>query len=62
MYSRPTAAHVVVVHRGQIVVDEAVAMDAFERGRGSDDALAGEPENARRLNDEKRTQPFPRTQ
>jgi hypothetical protein len=31
---RPAAAQVVVVHRGQVVVDEAVGVDALDGGRG----------------------------
>ena len=34
---RPAAAEVVVVHRRQVVMDEAVGMDAFERRGGGDD-------------------------
>ena len=29
---RFTAAHIVVVHRGQVVMDQAVDVDAFKRG------------------------------
>ncbi len=51
------AAHVVVVHCGEIVVDEAVGVEAFERG--ADGCRGGEvvrPAGAGAFDDEKRAE------
>ena len=49
-----TAAQIVVVHRRKVVMDEAVAMHAFKRGRGFDDQPAGLVEKAGALDQQKR--------
>ena len=60
VHGRPAAAEVVVVHRRQVVMDEAVGMDAFQRRRGADDALVMAVEEPRRLDDEERAEPLAR--
>ena len=40
MHRRPAAAQVVVVHGGQIIVNQGIAVHAFERGAGHERALA----------------------
>ena len=47
MQGRAAAAQVVVVHRRQVVVDEAVGVDAFERGGGLGNRRSGGAEEAR---------------
>ena len=56
VHGRPAAAEVVIVHRRQVVVDEAVAVDAFERRGGGDDRLAAPAEQPRRLDQEERAE------
>ena len=45
---RPAAAQIVIVHRGQVVVHQRVAMHAFERRAGHQGLLARRPRTARR--------------
>ncbi len=52
------ATEIVVVHGRQIVVDKAVAVNAFERRRGPQDALTPGAEHASGLNHQERAQPF----
>ena len=51
---RPPAADIVVIHRRQVVVDEAVGMDAFERRRGRDHSAALGAEQPGRLDQQER--------
>ena len=55
---RPSAAEVVVVHRRQVVMDEAVAMEAFERRGGFDDGAAGLAEEAGAFDEKEGTEPL----
>ena len=55
---RPAAAQVVVVHRRQVVVDQRIAMQAFDRRPDPPRAVAFGAEGARRLDDQERPQPF----
>ena len=52
----PAAAQVAVVHRRQIVMDQRIAMDAFERGAGQQRGLARHAEHGRTLDHQKRPQ------
>ena len=56
---RPTAAEIVVVHGGQVVMGKAVAMQAFERGGGVDRRRAGLAEQGGAFNEEKRAEALP---
>jgi len=38
--SGPPAAQIVIVHRGQIIVDQRISVDHFQRAGGSDERLA----------------------
>jgi hypothetical protein len=42
---RPAAAHVVVVHAGQVVVDQAVSLDALQRAGGPQHRAFGHVEH-----------------
>ncbi len=53
---RAAAAHVVVVHRRQVVVDEGIAVDAFDGGGGVEGGVLGKAEEAGGLDDEERAQ------
>ncbi len=55
---RPAAAEIVVVHRRQVVVHQAVAMDQLDRSRGAQHARPFGSEKARRLDRQERPQPF----
>jgi hypothetical protein len=58
VHGRAAAAQVVVVHRRQIVVDERIAVQQFERRAGARHALARGAEQPRRLDHQKRPQPL----
>ena len=49
---RTTAPHVVIVHRRQIVVDQRIGMDHFDRRAGAQVAGFGDAENQRRCADD----------
>ena len=51
---RASPAHVVVVHRGQVVVDQRVAVDHFQRAGGTQHAVAADTEEPRRLDEQER--------
>ena len=53
---RPAAAQIAVVHRRQIVMDQRIAVDAFERGAGQQRGLAGNAEHGRTFDHQKRPQ------
>ena len=52
------AADIVVVHRGQIVMDQRIDMDAFERSGDARGACLVDAEKLRRREDEKRAKPL----
>ena len=56
VHRRHAAAHVVVVHARQIVVDERVAMDALEGGGGIERCGRGDIEQRRALDHEERAE------
>ncbi len=58
MQRRTAATQIVVVHRRQVVMDQRIAMHAFERGAGHQPALTRHVEQGRALHDQKRTQPL----
>ena len=62
VHGRLAAAHVVVVHRRQVVVDEAVAMHAFQCRGSADDARAGRAKHPRRLDQQERPEPLAGTE
>jgi hypothetical protein len=53
---RPAAAQVAVVHRRQIVMDQRITVDAFERGARKQGGLAGDSEHGRAFHNQKGTQ------
>ena len=55
---RPAAAQIAVVHRRQIVMDQRIAVDAFQRGAGQQRGLARHAEHGRALDHQKRPQPL----
>ena len=55
---RPAAAQIAVVHRRQVVMDQRIAVDAFERGAGQQRGLARNAEHGRALDHQKRPQPL----
>ena len=55
---RPAAAQIAVVHRRQIVMDQRIAVDAFERGAGQQRGVARHAEHGRTLDHQERPQPF----
>ena len=55
---RPAAAQIAVVHRRQVVMDQRVAVDAFQRRTGEQRRVAGNAEHGRTLDHQKRPQPF----
>ena len=55
---RLAAAQIVVVHAGEIVVDERVDVDALDREAGPDRALPGDPEQAGGGDGEERSKPL----
>ena len=55
---RQAAPQIVVVHRRQIVMDQRIAMDAFERRGDSERRLSLRREQCRAFHDQKRPQPF----
>ena len=52
------APHVIVVHGGQIVVDQGIAMQAFQAGSGIQCSLHRQAEEGRSLYDEERAEPL----
>ena len=54
----PAAAQIAVVHRRQIVMDQRIAVDAFERRAGQQRGLARHAEHRRALDHQKRPQPL----
>src|SRR5215467_14043841 len=54
MKGRPAAAQRVVVHGGQVVMHQRVAMDAFESRRGGQGLLFRDAKELRRLDQEER--------
>jgi hypothetical protein len=54
----PPATQVVVIHAGQVVMDEAVGMDAFDGGGGIERLLRGHPEQPRRFQHQEPAQAF----
>src|SRR5947209_2380113 len=55
---RTAAAEIVVIHGGEIVVDERIAVDHLERRAGTQRALVLRAEESRRLDHQERPQPF----
>jgi hypothetical protein len=55
---RPAAAQVVVVHRRQVVVNQRIAVPAFDRRPDPPRAVALGAEGARGLDDQERPQPL----
>ena len=55
---RPAAPQVVIVHRGQVVMHERIAVHEFERGAGHQGALARRLEQRRGLDHQERPQPL----
>ena len=55
---RPAAAQIAVVHRRQIVMDQRIAVDAFERGARQQRGLARDAEHGRTLDHQERPQPL----
>ena len=55
---RPPASQIVVVHRGQVVVDQRIGVQAFERCGRPDGSCPASPERTRRLDREKRPEPL----
>ncbi len=58
VHRRLSAAHVVVVHGREVVMDERIAVDAFERGACSERRFRIAAEEGRAFGDEKRPQPL----
>ena len=58
VHRRLAATHVVIVHRRQVVMDQRIDMDAFQRERGAGDAGAVDAEELRGGGDEQRAQPL----
>ena len=52
------AAQVGVVHRRQVVMDQRIAVDAFERSAGEQRRIARHVEDRRALGHKERSQPF----
>jgi hypothetical protein len=61
MHGRLAAAHIVIVHRRQIVVDQRIDMDCLDRAGGARGAFAIDPEQAGGGEDQQRPQPFAAT-
>ena len=57
MVGRPRL-QVVVVHRRQIVVDERIGVDAFDRRARAHRTVVGAPKRPRRLDGQERPQPL----
>ena len=55
---RPAAAQIAVVHRRQVVMNQRIAVDAFERGAGQQRGFARNAEHGRALDHQERPQPF----
>ena len=55
---RAAAAQVAVVHRRQVVMDQRIAVDAFERGADQQRGLARHAEHGRALDHQERPQPL----
>ena len=55
---RPAAAQIAVVHRRQIIVNQRITVDAFERSPGQKRGLARNAEHRRTLDHQKGPQPF----
>ena len=55
---RPAAAQVGVVHRRQVVMDQRIAVDAFQRCAGEQRGVARHAEHGRALDHQKRAQPL----
>ncbi len=55
---RLSAPQIVVVHGGQIVMDQRIAMDAFERGAGHQRLLAWDIEQRGAFSHQERAEPF----
>ncbi len=58
MHRRAAAAEIVIVHGGQVVVDEGVAVDAFERRGGAERVGHRHREQPRRFDDDEGAEPF----
>ena len=58
VHGRPPAPEVVVVHRRQVVMDEAVAVDAFQRRRGAERIVGGAAEEAGRFDEDEGAEPL----
>ena len=54
----PAAAQIAVVHRRQIVMDQRIAVDAFQRRAGQQRGLARNAEHRRALDHQERPQPL----
>ena len=55
---RPAAAQIAVVHRRQIVVDQRIAVDAFEGGASEQGRFTTDAEHGRAFNHQERPQPL----
>ena len=62
VHGRPPAAQIVVVHRRQVVMDERIAMHAFDRRAGLQGADLSDIEKAGALGHEEGPDPFARRQ
>ena len=58
VHRRLAAAEVVVVHRGQVVMDQRIAMQKLDRRAGAQRPVARAPEQAGGLDGEERAQPL----
>ena len=58
VHGRTSPAHVVVVHGGEVVMHERVAMHAFERASSVERGLLIDPEQLCRLHQEKGAEPL----
>ena len=54
----PAAAQIAVVHRRQVIVDQRIAMNAFQSGAGQQCGVARHTEHGRAFDHQKRPQPF----
>jgi hypothetical protein len=59
---RPAAPQVAVIHRRQVVVDQRIAVNAFERGTGQQCGVAGHAEDRRTRHHQKRPQALAATE
>jgi len=50
----PAPAQIAVVHRRQIVMDQRIAVDAFQRGAGQQSGLPRDTEHGRALDHQER--------